>query len=314
MNLRFVRLHARTARTAVTRAARARPFTVRRRPRRLTTVALGVAGLFLALLPSCAGGQEWRTLDVARQLQDSNAVAVKVQFGAGRLTLRGAEAPYLYRMQLRYDDERSKALAKWDAPNRTLTVGVDGSNMRWSGKKKEGGTMALALARTVPMDLSLDLGATESTLDLSGLRLKTLLIRSGASETKVRFDAATNTPMDRIEVDAGAAAFHATGLANTGAAKMFVTGGVGFVELDFGGAWKRDMDLDVTLTVGGAELTVPSDVGVRVSGQKTFGAYDFEGMRQVGNGVWETSGFSDAKRKLNIKASTTMGSLKIVRR
>ncbi len=312
MNLAFVRLHARTA---VTRAARARPFTLRRRPRRLTSVALGAAGVLLALLPSCVGAQAWRSVDVSRQLQDSTAVAVKVQYGAGRLTLRGAEAPFLYRMELRYDEERGKSVSTWDAANRTLTVGVDGANMRWSGyKKSEGGTMSLALSRTVPMDLSLDLGATESTLDLSGLRLKTLVIRSGASETKVRFDAASNTPMDRIEVDAGAAAFHATGLANSGVAKLIVTGGVGFVDLDFGGVWKRDIELVLTLAVGGGELTVPSDVGVRLSGQKTLGSYDLEGMRQVGNGVWETSGFSEAKRKLNVQANTTMGSLKIVRR
>jgi hypothetical protein len=308
----FVRLHARTA---VARAARTRPFALRRRPRRLTTVALGLAGALMVLLPSCAGGQSWRTLDVARQLPDSAPVAVKVQYAAGRLTLRGAEAPYLYRMQLRYNEERAKSVSSWDVRNRTLTVGLENSDVRFStGKRSESGEMTLALARTVPMDLSVELGATESTLDLSGLRLKTLLIHAGASETKVRFDAATSTPMERMEVDAGAAAFHAAGIANSGVAKVIVNGGLGLVDLDFGGIWKRDIALDLTLNVGGAELTVPSDVGIHVSGQKTLGSYEFEGMRQVAPGVWETTGFSEAKHKLTITATTNLGSLKIVRR
>ncbi len=312
MNIAFVRLHARSA---VSRAARVRPFTVRKRPRRLTSVALALAGVLLVLLPSCAGAQTWRTIDASRMVRDTEPVAVKVQYGAGRLSVRGADAPYLYRAQLRYDEARARALSTWDSANRTLTVGVDASGgSRDVGGKATGGTMTLALTRALPIDLQFDLGVTESTLELGGLRLRTLRLRTGASETRVRFDSPSTEPMTSMEVDAGAAAFHATGLANSGTASIRVTGGLGLVDLDFGGTWRRDIALELTLAVGGGELTVPAAVGVRLSGQKTMGSYQFDGMREVGPGVWETSGFTDAKHKLTVKATTTLGALKIVRR
>ena len=322
MNLAFVRLHARTAvmrtalvRTAVRRASGARPFALRRRPRRATTMALAMAAALVVFLPSCAAGQTWRSLDVSRMARDTQPLAVRVAYGAGKLTMRGADAPYLYRMQLRYDDARGKVLTAWDSSRHTLALGLEMGNVTWRGTKgRESGEMTLALARTVPIDLTLDLGATQSTLDLSGLRLRSLTVHSGASETNVRFDAVSPIPMETLEVDAGAAAFHATGLANSGATHLRVTGGLGLVELDFGGNWRRDMDLELTLAVGGGELTVPSDVGVRVTGERTLGSYQLEGMKELGGGAWETAGFAGARRKLVIKATTTMGSLKIVRR
>ena len=310
MSLRFVRLYAhaeRHARALHPRAGR------RRSARRGTSLALGAAALVL-LLPSCAAGQSWHAIDVARMARDSQPLAVKVRYGAGRFTLRGAESPYLYRMQLRYDDRRSKPVSRWDLASRTLTVGLEGGDMKWSsGKRNEAGDMTLALARTVPMDLSLELGATESTLDLSGIRLRTVSIKSGASATKVRFDAVTASPVERIDVDAGAAAFQAIGLANSGVARMVVNGGLGLIELDFNGVFRRDVELDLTVAVGGAEITVPTDLGVRIFGEKTFGTFDFEGLTQVGN-TWETPGFADAKHKLVVRAKTAVGALKLVRR
>ncbi|MBI3792813.1 MAG: hypothetical protein HY275_18295 [Gemmatimonadetes bacterium] len=278
-------------------------------------MALGVAGAILALLPSCAGAQGWRTVDVARMVRDTMPLKVRVAYGAGSLTLRAADAPYLYRMQLRYADGRGTVLSQYDTIARELRLGLEVQNANWSGgKARESGELTLGLTRTVPLDLVIDLGATQSTVDLGGFRLRSLVVHAGASETTVRFDQPTPQPMDRIEVDAGAAAFHAAGLANTGVARLSVMGGLGLVDLDFRGAWRRDVELDLTLAVGGGEITIPPDVGVRLSGEKTLGSYDFEGMTRVGSNAWETSGFSAARKKLVIRAKTTVGTLKIIRR
>lgn len=312
MNLHFVRLQARLAKS---RERAFRPSAgLRRRVRSGAAAFLVLGGALLALLPSCAAGQGWRSVDVARTVVDSQPVAVQVKYAAGRLTVRGADAPYLYRMQLRFDESRSKALSAFDPARRLHTLGISGENITWSpGKRGEAGAMTLALTRAVPLDLSFELGATQSTLDLTAMRLRTLSVRSGASATSVRFDAPSATLMDRIDVDAGAAAFKVTGLANAGAAKIEVTGGLGLVELDFSGVWRRDAELTLTLAVGGGEITVPGAVGVRVVAEKTLGSYQFDGLAQVG-GAWESEGFADAKHKLLVHATTTLGSLKFVRR
>jgi hypothetical protein len=312
VDLRFVKLHARTA---LERAHARRPFAVRKRPRRATLAVASVAGAVLALLPSCAGAQGWRTVDVARMVRDTMPMAVRVAMTAGTLRLTGAEAPYLYRVQARYDEARSRLHTDLDTARRSLALGLDVETGRWSrGRARDAADLAVALTRRVPVNLSVELGATQGTLDLTGVRLRELAVRSGASETTVRWDAPSAEPVDKISFSAGAAAFHALGLAHTGVKELVVTGGVGFVELDFGGPWRRDITLDLTLALGGGAIAVPADVGVRVTGEKTLGSYELEGLVAVGPNAWETRGFASAKQKLVIKASTTVGQLKVTRR
>src|SRR5206468_11886800 len=97
----------------------------------------------------------------------------------------------------------------YDAGARTLTLGVDDESSHFSRNMgdKAKGEMRLALSRSVPMDLALELGATKATLDLGGLSLLGLHLESGASETLLDFSTPNQTRMRALEIDVGAASF-----------------------------------------------------------------------------------------------------------
>ena len=76
-------------------------------------------------LPMFAQSPAWRTVDISRQLRDTQPQRVRVQYGAGRVDVRGTSDPFLYAMHLRYDENRSVPLHRYDADQRTAALGLE---------------------------------------------------------------------------------------------------------------------------------------------------------------------------------------------
>jgi len=261
-----------------------------------------------------APAQSWRTVESARQLRDSGEHRVRVRYGAGRIDIASTTAPVLYAMTLRYDESTSTPLHSYDPAARILTVGVDGQSEHFNHNlgDKSRGEMRLSLSPRVPVDLSLDLGATKATLDLGGLNLTGLQLESGASETVVDFSSPNQGRMQSLDVDVGAASFEARNLANANAAKVRVHGGVGGVELDFGGQWQQDMTVDVDLALGKLTLHVPRDVGVRVEVEKFLASFDQQGLEKRADAYYSDN-WEKAKYHLRLRAQTTFGGIELDR-
>jgi hypothetical protein len=178
--------------------------------------------------------------------------------------------------------------------------------------EKSKGEMRLSLSRSVPLDLDLELGAAKATLDLGGLSLLGLHLDSGASETVLDFSTPNQTRMRSLDVEVGAASFEGRNLANANAATLRVHGGVGSVELDFGGQWSQDMTADVDLTLGKLTLHLPRDVGVRVDVEKFLASFDQQGLQKRGDAYYSEN-WDAAKYHLRLRASTTLGGIEIDR-
>ena len=270
---------------------------------------LAAAALLAAATP--LGGQELRSLDVARQLHDSGAMQVRVRYAAGKLVLRAAQTPVLYRMQLSYLPSAVRPLHSFAIGTRTLRVGVEKRGIRVPGGEQPG-DMRLDLARAVPVDLDLELGAVEADLDLSGLRVGQLHVESGASDAELRFSTPNAERMRSLDLTVGAASLRASGLANANAAEIRVQAGVGGVELDFGGTWTQDVDVSVRVALGGVKIRVPRDVGLRVEAQKFLASFDARGLERRGN-AYVSDNWDSASHHLTVRSKTTFGSLEVER-
>lgn len=255
--------------------------------------------------------QSWRSLDVSRQLADSAPTAVQVVYGTGMFGLRGTSNPLLYHMLLRYDATRTQPRAKFDAAARKVQLGVEKSDVRFTGRNdSESGKLQLELSRVAPLDLSLDLGAVEADLDLTGLKLSRLTVDAGASDGRIRFDSLNATPMSALHISLGAASFRGERLANANTRDIRVDAGIGNVELDLGGQWTQDIDVHVEVTLGIVTIHVPSDVGVRLTMKKTLASFDHEGLIER-DGAWISPNWESAPHKLRISAETVFGKLTI---
>ena len=192
--------------------------------------ALAVIALCAPLLAAHAQGDaRWRSLDVSRQLRDTAAQRIKVQYGAGRVDVRGTDAALLYDMHLRYDEQRAAPLHRYDAEQRSTLLGLEPRSVNSrvsSGTRSESGELRLLLPRAVPLDLDLEFGGTEAMLELGGLALQSVRLECGATDATLGFTAPNRTHMRELNVDVGAASFTALHLGNANADQIRVRGGI----------------------------------------------------------------------------------------
>lgn len=258
------------------------------------------------------GAPQWRTVDISRQLRDTQPQRVRVQYGAGRVDVRGTSDPLLYAMHLRYDETRSIPLHKFDADQRSTALGLEsrGAGRRNTSSSSESGELRLTLPRSVPLDLGFEFGGTQSVLDLGDMSLQSVRLECGATDAMLLFSRPNRIRMRDLEVNVGAADFSARQLANANADQIRVRGGVGSIDLDFGGTWTHDLSVSTRLVMGELTLRVPPDVGVRVEVQRVVAGFEHAGLEKRDDG-WYSPNYDAAPHKLKVRAETLFGKIDV---
>jgi hypothetical protein len=274
-----------------------------------------VASLLVVAVASSAAAQSWRTVDVSRQLLDTTDHRIRVKYAAGRFSMRPTNEPILFSMQLRYDEDRSEPLHRYDANVRSATLGLEGRSIRWTRHfdDQDAGEMHLALSNAVPMDLDVTLGASEARVDAGDLALKSLRFETGAADAVLDFSAPNRSRMRRLDIQVGAAAFAVRNLANANVSAVHVQGGVGSVELDFGAVLKEDVNVDAEMALGKLHVRVPRDVGVRVELQRVLASFDHPGLQKRGNAYYSDN-WDSASVRVKVRTQTVFGAVEIDRR
>ena len=268
----------------------------------------------LLLAPVAAQAQTWRTLDVSRQLRDTSQHHITVRYSLGRFTLAATEDPVLFSMQLRYDETRTRPLHDFDAVERTATLGVESENARWTGylNDRNRGEMKLTLSNAVPLQVNLELGATEARVDAGGLMLDDLRVHTGAAEAYLDFSVPNRRRMQHLDLDLGAAGFVVTNLGNANVASITVNGGVGSVDLDFGGAMQDNTDVESNVALGKLTVHVPEDVGLRIEVKRLLASFDHPGLHKRGNAYYSDN-YETAKYRVRVRAETVFGAIEVDR-
>ena len=226
--------------------------------------AAGVAGI--------AQAQEWRTLDVSRQLHDTSALAASITYGAGTFTLAPATGADLYDMHLRYAAGRSTPVANYDASSHALHLGIKSENFSIPGGDADQNELHVGLARGVPLDLTTEVAAADVKIDLGGLAVRKLQLKTGATDATLAFSAPNTTRMESMDLNVGAAGFKATGLANANASHIVLRAGIGDWDLYFDGNWTGDITLDAKVGLGSLNIHVPDYVRVEQNANAVLGA------------------------------------------
>ena len=276
-------------------------------------VRAAVAGAMAlgTLMPVTVAAQTWRTVEMARQLGDTAAHEVSVLYGGGRFSLLPGNAPILYDARIRYDEQRGMPETSYDRAARRLTFHLELDEESNPGQRRFG-EMRLALSPSVTYDLDLELGAVEADIALGGLALSSVRVEAGASSSRVSFDAPNPVEMDELDLHAGAASITVSGLANANAAEMRVVAGVGNVDLDFGGRWRRDINATVDVALGRARVRVPHGIGIRVEMSRVLARFQHPDLARQGD-AWVSADWETASHRLTLRMNTTFGSVEIVR-
>lgn len=260
---------------------------------------------------SHAEAQNWRDLTSSRQLWDDEPITVLVSYGAGELTVGPTESDgLLYRMEMRYDEDRVAPVADFDSASRQLNLGLRGREGRGGRNTRSDARADIDLTDQIPIDLALRFGAGKATIDLSGLRLEALNLETGASETEVRIDEPNPIRAKDVTLKAGAAEFRVEGLGNLRAERITFQGGVGSTTLDFRGAWEQDASARVQMGMGSVVLRFPRSLGVRINRNAVLTSFDAAGFTRRDRSFFSEN-WDSAARQLTLDLDAAFGSVTV---
>jgi LiaI-LiaF-like transmembrane region len=154
------------------------------------------------LIRRSAGGRAWETTQDSLGLDGAGSARLTLRHGAGRLAVRaGADPALLYSGTFVGGMER-QVERSGDSLDVTLRPPIrDWTEWMWPANWGRDGGLSwnLDLSPAVPLSLTLETGASENRLDLEGLRVTDLTIKTGASSTEVTLPAAAGHTHARIE-------------------------------------------------------------------------------------------------------------------
>ena len=274
-----------------------------------------VVGLTLGLLLS--GGslraQAMRPFETFRQLHGETRLAARLEYAAGSLHLTPGAAGELYHMELSYDDSRFVPVSDFDATTGSVLLGLRAAGeggVRVVSRNQLRQIAAVAISPQVDVALDLTLGAAEADVELGGLRVTNLQVKSGASRTVIRFSKPNGVRCQNAAITAGAAEVSVLGLGNSRCDGINFEGGMGKVLLDFAGGWTSNAKVGVKMAMGELTLRLPKRVGVRITMDKFLSSFEPAGLVHRGES-FQSPDYERNPRHLDLDLTTAVGGVNV---
>ena len=249
------------------------------------------------IVSDAMGGTAETTRASLSESRDRAASArIEIAFPVGQASIKALEpgSPNLFEAELTYVGEIEFEVS--GGAERVISLRQKGSSVgdfgAMAGKAREL-RWDIALARNLPMQLSIAGGVGEADIDLSGLQI------------------------DALKMETGVGKALATLPAQDGPLAAKFTGGVGITEVKV----PADAygELDITGGLGSVNITLPPDSAARVEGKTGLGAIDLPEsyLRVAGEKkaksrlVWQTADYADADQGTIIRYTGGVGRFKL---
>ncbi|MBG0788622.1 MAG: hypothetical protein H0S79_26335, partial [Anaerolineaceae bacterium] len=145
-----------------------------------------------------------------------------------------------------------------------------------------------ALSSLLPLNLSIEGGASENDFNLTGLQLTNLKVFQGASKTTVHFDVPNPVIMDEFAFTTGASSAELTGLGNANFNSMSFSAGAGDYTLDFTGALSHDATVDIKATISNITIIIPAGMKAVIINDGTVSNFNTEGTWLLSDDTYTT--------------------------
>ncbi len=243
-------------------------------------------------------------------LDGTDEVEVEIRLGAGEISLAVGDPDLLFQGHFRTN------VAEW-APEVTWAGSVlrieqgDSVSIGIPNASDVGNEWELSFSPEVPLEMNVEIGASDGELDFTGLALTGLALDTGASDLEIRFDEPNLAEMDDLRIRAGAANLLVEGIGNASPERVRIEGGVGDLTLDFTGDWAGSARVEITTGAGSLTLRLPEDVGVRVEIEGGLSTIDADaGLTRSGD-AYVNQAYGETETELVIEVTIGVGSVEL---
>jgi len=248
---------------------------------------------------------ETQTLNVSEPApQGSTPAQMSISMGAGKLQI-GSGASGLVEGTIKYNVAEWKPTVSRQGSVITISQGTNFSNQL--PPQNVVNDWQLKLGQT-PLDLTINAGAYDSTLNLGGIPLTSLAINDGASNTSISFTTPNPARMQRLAYKTGASTVSITGLGNANVSEVSFEGGAGSYTLDFSGKLQQPTNVRISSGVSNFKLIVPSTTACKVVMTGAMNSVNTQGAWTVSDKTYSLPGQGPL---LTITVELGVGSLEL---
>jgi len=256
---------------------------------------------------------EMASITQSRPLGNEKSLDANIRFDIGSLEVTGQKASNLYAMDLEYDKASYLPEVNYDTLGNEgkLTFKLESTHKLGIRSERQTNRLRLNLSDSVPVSLSVNTGVGDARLSLSGMKVARLDLESGVGGSKISAYEPNPVTCEVIRIKSGVGSIEAVGLGNLDFRELEFEGGVGGANLDFTGQWKQDADVRIQVGVGGVNVRMPRDVGVRVEAEKHFlSGLHLDGFNKR-DSYYYSDNYEKAKTRVTVRVTTGVGGFKI---
>ena len=258
-----------------------------------------------------AGPPDMQTMKESRPVGSAKELHVRLNYDVGTLEVRATHGD-LFSFNLDYDARRSSPRFDFGEGERaTLNLSMNSSHGFHTGNRRAN-DLNMQLNDSVPLDLDLTTGVSESTLDMTDLQIKEFRLRGGVGKTDVSFDHPVAQPLSNFDVESGVGNLTIRGLGNARVERLRVNGGVGRTELDFTGDLKdTHPDTEINVGVGQVRLLLPREAGITIEAEGSFLSNISAPSFEKSDHTYTHKGSDNAANKIFIRVRSGVGGVTV---
>jgi hypothetical protein len=262
--------------------------------------------------------------EVGRTTERELNVVLSAPFGNVSIS-RGESEKILTVHASRKDNRQAKMSMEYEVRNRVgyADVTLGQGDQEEKGQKRwfdvqglEGNNWDLQFTDAIPVSFDIELGIGKGAFDLSGLRVKDFNLSAGASTVEISFVQPNTSSLDNMNIESGVGTFTGRKLGNANFRHLRFQGGLGACTLDFSGALRNEVDVDVEVGLGLLSIVIPQDIGAKIFYEKNWiSRLDADNdFRYTADNEYLSENYDSAPGKMNIRIQSGLGSVKVKRR
>lgn len=169
----------------------------------------------------------------------------------------------------------------------------------------------LAISNAVPLDITIEGGASKNLFNFSGLQISNLAITQGTSDTTIQFDVPNPISMEQFRFTTGASSADLFGLANANFEKMTMSAGAGDYTLDFSGTLNQETSVEIKAGISNLTIIIPAQMKAVVVNEGTVSSINTEGTWLLTDNTYNT--LIESGPTLTITLNMSVGNVKLIR-
>ncbi len=256
-----------------------------------------------------------KALDTEEGLNGADRIRVNINLGAVNMTLKRIDnASKAFKIHYEYQENEEVPVLNYEVRDNEgvflFSNGKHDSHFPFFNFGEAKDSVDIELANSVPLHLRVNFGVCDANVDLGGMEISQATFATGVCSFNLNFSSPNKINCHDLQIKTGVSSVKVENLANARASSVELNGGLGSMDIDFGGKLVRDCSVHVQTGLGSVNISIPSGMNTEITTPESFlTSVDVAGFYSQGGGVYRSNSTTGPELKIHVESA--LGGVKI---